>query len=460
MEIDKSRIAITPAVSRVLASALVVCSIFMMSCSRGANPQNEGGAAGKGGRGGQGGQNRATPVGVATAQSRDVPVILSGLGTITPYNTVTVRSRVDGQLVKVNFREGQIVKSGDLLAVIDPRPFQVALQQAEAALARDTAQYNTAQIDLKRFEALASAGVIAQQQLDQQRAQAGQLSGTLKVDEANIANAKLNLSYTNITAPVTGRVGLRLIDPGNIVHANDQTGMLVITQIQPIAVLFTLPEDQIPRVVARMKQGTLPADAYDRDDKTKLADGKLETLDNEIDPTTGTVRLKAVFENREATLWPNQFVNVHLELQTLPHATVVPAAAVQRGQQGNYVYVVDGSNTAQQANVQVALTQGDMAVIASGVAPGQQVVVDGQDRLAAGSKVEPTAAGGRRGQNASAQPSAGTPGNNQPGRPQSGSGDQSSSPPGNSRRNSGQGPPGDRVRDHNGSGGRGQAGVR
>ncbi len=379
-----------------IAAAVVVCLVLATSCSR-SGSQNEGNAAGKGGRGAGGGQNRPTPVGVASAQTRDVPVILTGLGTITPYNTVTVRSRVDGQLVKVNFREGQIVKSGDLLAVIDPRPFQVALEQAEAALARDQAQYNSAQLDLKRFEALASAGVIAQQQLNQQQAAAGQLAGTLKVDAANIANAKLNLTYTNISAPVTGRVGLRLVDVGNIVHANDQNGMLVITQIQPIAVLFTLPEEQIPQVVSRMRTGQLPVDAYDSNDRAKLASGRLETLDNQIDPTTGTVRLKAVFENRESVLWPNQFVNVHLQLQTLPNATVVPAAAVQRGQQGTYVYVVDQNKTAQVANVQVALTQGETAVIASGISPGQQVVVDGQDRLAAGSRVEPTPAGGRRG---------------------------------------------------------------
>lgn len=388
---------------------VIVFLLTLTACSN--NSGNSAGADAKGGKGGRGGggnaQNRPTPVGVATTESRDVPVILTGLGTITPYNTVTVRSRVDGQLVKVNFKEGQLVKEGQLLAVVDPRPFQVALQQAEAALSRDTAQYNSSSLDLKRYETLAQQGIVAQQQLDQQRAQTGQLTGTLKVDQANIENAKLNLTYTNITAPVSGRVGLRLVDPGNIVHANDQNGMLVITQIQPIAVLFTLPEDQIPQVVSRMRSGKLPVDAYDQGDQTKLASGRLETLDNQIDPTTGTVRLKAVFDNRDAVLWPNQFVNVHLQLQTLQHATVVPSAAVQRGQQGTYVYTVDENKKAQLAYIKVALTQGDTTVVASGLDSGQTVVVDGQDRLQAGSPVEPTAApGGRRGrnQNASSEP--------------------------------------------------------
>lgn len=401
---------------------LAAILVALAACSN--NSGNSSGADAKGGKGGGGanGQNRPTPVGVATADTRDVPVLLTGLGTITPYNTVTVRSRVDGQLVKVNFREGQLVKAGDLLAVIDPRPFQVALQQAEAALTRDTAQYNTASLDLKRYETLAQQGIVAQQQLDQQRAQTGQLAGTLKVDQANIDNAKLNLTYTNITAPVSGRVGLRLVDPGNIVHANDQNGMLVITQIQPIAVLFTLPEEQIPQVVSRMRSGQLPVDAYDSNDQNKLASGRLETIDNQIDPTTGTVRLKAVFDNRDAVLWPNQFVNVHLQLQTLRQATVIPSAAVQRGQQGTYVYTVDDNKKAQIAYIKVALTQGDTTVVASGVDPGQTVVVDGQDRLQAGSPVEPTAApGGRRGgnQNATNQQQ---PGENNQGRGMAGPG--------------------------------------
>lgn len=427
---------------------LLLLLLSFAACSKNSGSADKG-ADDKGGRkGGAGGQNRPTPVGVATAESRDVPVILTGLGTITPYNTVTVRSRVDGQLVKVNFREGQFVKAGDLLAVVDPRPFQVALQQAEAALARDQAQYNTSQLDLKRYETLASQGIVAQQQLDQQRAQAGQFSGTLKVDEANIENAKLNLSYTNIKAPVSGRVGLRLVDVGNMVHANDQNGMLVITQVQPIAVLFTLPEDQIPQVVARMKTGTLPVDAYDRDDKTQLASGRLETLDNQIDPTTGTVRLKAVFENRDATLFPNQFVNVHLRVETLPNATVVPSAAVQRGQQGTFVYVVDQGKTAQVANVKVVLTQGDTTVISGGVQPGQQVVVDGQDRLQAGSPVEPSAAPGRRGQGQTASNSGQSP---QVGQPQNqNNGDPGAPAP----RKQGSG-----TRDRSGRGGHGASGV-
>lgn len=375
----------------------------MLACSQSkdAGGQQSGSGGGKGKGGNTGG--RPTPVGVAPVQRQDVPKILTGLGTITAYNTVTVRSRVDGQLTRVNFTEGQMVKSGDLLAVIDPRAYQVALQQAKAALARDQAQYNTAQANLVRVQKLVQEGVFAQQQLDQQVAETGQLAGTMQVDQAQIENAQLNLSYTSIRAPLTGRVGLRLVDVGNMVHANDPNGMLVITQMQPIAVLFALPEDEIPKVVERLHSGLLPVDAYDRDDKTKLASGKLETIDNQIDQATGTVRLKAVFDNRETVLWPNQFVNVHLQLQTLKDATVIPASAVQRGQQGtSFVYTVDASNTAQMRNVQVVLTQGDIAVVSSGVAPGERVVTDGQDRLQSGMKVEPTAQQGGPRQNTNA----------------------------------------------------------
>jgi multidrug efflux system membrane fusion protein len=373
--------------SLMLAVALVAS---LTACSNSKAAQNNQGA-GAGGRGGRGGAdpNRPIPVGVAPVESRDIPIILTGLGSIAAFNTVTVRSRVDGQLVKVNFREGQNVREGELLAVIDPRPYQVALQQAEAALARDQAQFNTSKVNLGRAESLVKEGIYAQQQLDQQRAETGQFSGAMGVDQAQVENARLNLSYTNIKAPVTGRVGLRLVDVGNMVHASDATGMLVITQVQPIAVLFTLPEDNLPAVVERMRKGTLKVDAYSRDDQNLVATGRLETVDNQIDPTTGTVRLKAIFDNKDQVLWPNQFVNVHLELETRKNAVVAPASAIQRGQQGMFVFAVDQNNTAQMRNVQVALTQGTTSLIASGLQPGDRVVTDGQERLQNNAKVDP-----------------------------------------------------------------------
>ena len=320
----------------------------------------------------------------------DLPILLEGLGTAVAYNTVTVRSRVDGEIVKVNFREGQDVKAGDLLAVIDPRPFDVALQQAEATLVRDQGQFDTARINAQRDQTLAKEGIVAQQQADASRALYEQYQGAVDMDKAAIANAKLNLQYTRITSPFTGRVGLRQIDPGNIVHANDTNGMLTLTQMEPIAVIFTLPEDNLQVVLSRMKAGVLAVDAYSRDDRTRIAGGKLETVDNQIDPTTGTVRLKAVFDNKDRALWPNQFVNVHLQLETRKNAIVVPASAVQRGPQNNsFAYVVGGDNTAQVRNVQVALTQGNAALIAGGLQPGERVVTDGQEKLQAGMKVDP-----------------------------------------------------------------------
>ena len=435
---------------RIIVCAALACFLALMpgcSQSKSADTQNSGGGRNaKGGRGGGG----ATPVGVAPVTKQDVPVILTGLGTITAYNTVTVRSRVDGQLTKVNFQEGQFIKEGDLLAVIDPRPYEVALQQAQAALARDQAQYDTSKANLARNEQLVKEGIIAVQQLDTQRAETGQFAGTIQLDQAQIENAKLNLSYTHITAPVSGRIGLRLVDAGNIVHASDQNGMLVITQMQPIAVLFTLPEDDIPQVVERLHSGELPVEAFDSDDKNKLAAGKLQTIDNQIDPTTATVRLKAVFDNRDSVLWPNQFVNIHLQLRTIKDATVIPSSALQHGQQGAYVFSVDSSNKAQMHNVQVELTQGDTTVLASGVAPGDRVVTDGQDRLSSGSPVEPTSGqGGRRNQNAQGQ----TPAAN--GAPESGGND--SGQPSQRQAQSQPGPQG-QGRPHKGNGQHGSGG--
>jgi multidrug efflux system membrane fusion protein len=346
-------------------------------------------------------------VAVTPALKQNVPYYLSGLGTVTAFNTVTVKSRVDGQLEKVNFKEGQFVHEGDLLAEIDPRPFQVALEQMEGQLSRDQAQLNNARVDFARYDKLAKEGVIASQQVDTQNATVGQLEGAVRSDQAQIDNEKLQLVYCKITAPLTGRVGLRLVDQGNMIHATDPNGLVVITQVQPIAVLFTLPEDNLPEVIQHMKSEELGVEAFSRDDQTKLAQGKLLTVDNQIDPTTGTVRFKAAFENHDLSLWPNQFVNTRLMLAVRKDAIVVPLAAIQRGTQGSYVYAVKAGKAVMQP-VKVDLTQGNIALIATGVSVGDQVVVDGQERLQAGTPVEvhdasPSGSGGNTNGSAPAQ---------------------------------------------------------
>jgi membrane fusion protein, multidrug efflux system len=327
---------------------------------------------------------------VAPALQQDLPVYLSGLGSVAAFYTVNLKSRVDGQLVDVKFREGEFVNKGDLLALIDPRPYQVQLDQAQATLFKDQASLRDAQLNYQRFkELLQGSGAVSQQQVDTQKATVDQLQGTVRNDQALVDSAKLNLVYCHITAPESGRIGLRLVDPGNIVHASDANPMLVITQLQPITAIFTLPEDQLMNVSQHMRKSPLEVDAYSRDDQTKLATGKLLTIDNQIDQTTGTGRLKAVFENKSSELWPNQFVNVHLLLEIRKNVTVVPSAAVQHGPQGNYVFVVKQDKTVDVRPVNIAITECDVAQVASGVSPNEIVVTDGQDKLQAGSLVEP-----------------------------------------------------------------------
>lgn len=365
------------------------------------------GATGKG-KGGAGGAGFTVPVVVATAQKGDLPVYLIGLGSVTAFNTVTVRSRVDGQIVKVNFTEGQFVHAGDALIEIDPRPYQVMLEQAEGQLAKDQAQLHDVQVDFERYTLLYNEGVVPKQQVDTQQAQVGQYQGAIKADQATIDNAKLQLVYAHITAPISGRVGLRLVDMGNIVHASDTTGLLVITQLQPISVIFTLPQDQLQQVLVKLRGGgLLPVEAYDRDDINKIADGKLATIDNQIDPTTGTYKLKSIFSNENNVLFPNQFVNVHMLVDTKRNLVIVPTAAIQRGPQGTYVYVVSGGDTVNIRVVTIAQTTGNNIGISSGLNGGDVVVIDGQDKLQDGSKVlTSTSPTGGAGRGASAQPAA------------------------------------------------------
>ncbi|MDQ2833246.1 MAG: efflux RND transporter periplasmic adaptor subunit [Acidobacteriota bacterium] len=359
--------------------------------------------------------DRPVPVQVSAVEQKTMPIFLTALGTVTAYNTVTVKTRVDGQLMSVPVREGQAVKQGQLLVEIDPKPYQAVLEQAQGQFVKDQANAVNARAEAARYQALLQAGVVSKESQQAQASTAGQAEGSLAADKAAIEAAKVNLGYARIVSPINGVVGLRQVDPGNIVHSADTTGLLVVTQLQPITVIFTLPEDRLPQVLKRTRVGDrLVVDAFDRSEATHLASGTLLTVDNQIDPTTGTVKVKAVFPNTDGALFPNQFVNVRLILQEKRDAVVIPAAALETGNQGNFVFLLkqgeppatlsdtkpgDAPHAQQKENgtpyyvmaqpVKVALTEGIQVILDSGVKPGDQIVVDGQEKLKNGSKVVP-----------------------------------------------------------------------
>jgi multidrug efflux system membrane fusion protein len=333
--------------------------------------------------------NPPVPVTPGTAETRDMPIYVRGIGTVQAFNTVAVKSRVDGQIVKVDFTEGQEVKAGDPLFEIDPRPFQAALAQANAAKEKDQAQLTSAEADLKRYAQLVGPGYQTRQTFDQQKGLVGQLQAAIKADQAAIDNATLNLTYATIRSPIDGRTGARLVDIGNLVHAADNTSLVSITQLKPIFVTFTVPQDQFDRIRKSAAAGPVEVQAVAADDQTQLATGKLTLIDNQVDPTTGTIRLKGTFDNADETLWPGEFVNTRLVVGIDKNAVTVAARALQRGPNGEYLFVIKPDMTVEIRNVEVAQVENGIAAIGKGLAAGEQIVVDGQYRLDQGSKVNP-----------------------------------------------------------------------
>ncbi|HET9595282.1 MAG TPA: efflux RND transporter periplasmic adaptor subunit [Anaeromyxobacteraceae bacterium] len=397
-----ARPAVRPAPARgrrrrwALGAAIVVLAVVAVAVVRarsGQKPAGQGSPA----AGAQAGAARAVPVSAAAIARRDVPIYLQGLGNVLALKTVTVRTQVDGTLQSVSFREGQAVRKGDLLAQIDPRPFQAQLHQAEGALKRDEAQLLGARRNLVRYQALVDQKLIPQQQVDDQAATVGQLEGAVQIDRAAIETARLNLDYARISSPVDGVTGIRVVDPGNLVRASDQNGIVVVTQLDPIAVIFTLPQDDLGAVATELAAGPLQVDVYSRDGNTRLASGNLGVIDNQINQATSTIRLKATVPNPKRQLWPNQFVNARLRLTTRKGALAMPATALQRGPSGTFVYVVGADATAAVRPVAIDVVQGDVALVASGVNEGEKVVTDGQNQLRPGAKVavrEPGQGGG------------------------------------------------------------------
>ncbi|MFN0303471.1 MAG: MdtA/MuxA family multidrug efflux RND transporter periplasmic adaptor subunit, partial [Burkholderiales bacterium] len=348
--------------------------------------------AGKGKKGDAfGGASRPIPIVALPARTGEIDILLSGLGTVTPLRTVTVKGRVSGQLLRLHVEEGQLVREGQLLAEIDPRPFEVQLAQAEGQMARDLAVLDNARLDLERYRTLFEQDSIAKQQVDTQVALVRQFEGAVKVDQSQIDNAKLQITYSRITAPITGRTGLRQMDQGNMVTGNEPNGLVVITQLQPISVVFSVPQDHLPAIMKRVRSGEkLTVEAWDREQKVRLATGVLASVDNLIDPATGTVKLKAQFANTDASLFPNQFVNARLRLDTLKDATLISTAALQRGAQGTFVYVVKPDQTVTARPITLGPAEVQQIAVTDGIKPGELVVIDGMDRLREGAMVEVT----------------------------------------------------------------------
>jgi membrane fusion protein, multidrug efflux system len=364
----------------IIAIAVVVIALLVWLIRPSATPTPN--------RNGLAGANQPTPVGVAKVTAGDIEIMLNALGTVTPLATATVKPQVGGQLVRIDFTEGETVRAGQVLAEIDPKPYQAALDQANGQLARDQAQLANAQVDLQRYQTLATQNSIAQQQVDTQAALVRQLQGVIKADQANVESAQINLSYATIKSPITGRVGLRQVDIGNLLSAGQSTGIAVVTQLQPISAVFSVPEDVIADIMTRLRQGAkLTSDAYDRAQSKKLATGTLQTVDNQIDTTTGTVKLRALYDNAKNELFPNQFVNIRLLVDTLHNQMVVPASSIQRGTSGAYVFVVNPDHTVTMRAVMLGQTEDDRVAVASGLMAGDTVVVDGADRLRDGARV-------------------------------------------------------------------------
>jgi multidrug efflux system membrane fusion protein len=390
------RVAVALAVVGVIAWWLKGRGGDRTSAAPGGAPSAErGGGSGGGGSGGRAGGgpaggpgDRVVPVTTATAEKKDVPIWLEGLGTVAAFQQVTVRPQVDGRLDKVLFTEGQTVKKGEVLAQIDPRPFLVQLHQAQGALARDQAQLDAARRNYERYKSLREQQLVAQQQVEEIAGQLGALEGAAKIDQAQVESAQLQLDYAQVKSPLDGIAGVRLVDAGNIVKASDPTGLVVITAVDPAAVLFTVPQDKLPAVSAALARGEIPVEVWNRDNTQKLATGKLAVLDNQINQATSTLRLKALVPNAAHTLWPNAFVKARMLVETRAGALVIPAVAIQRGPQGSYVYVVGPDKTAVMKPVTVGLLTADQAIVEQGVAAGEAVVIEGQNQLRPGGRVE------------------------------------------------------------------------